>query len=95
MPTIVHTLASPISTCHSAPDDAPYSLDDDARRPDDEADPAEFGRRRPFCPTTLLDIPPALDDDRLVFLTRPPSLLRKSDIAVGEEGALSGPVCPK
>lgn len=71
VPTIVQTLVSPISTCHSAPDDAPESLDE-PRRPD-EAEPADVGRRRPLGPG-FLTIPPALEVDRLPFLTRPPSL---------------------
>lgn len=70
VPTIVHTLVSPMSTCQSAPEDAPVSLDE-PRRPDD-AEPAELGLRRPFGPV-FLAMPPPLDVERFCFLTRPPS----------------------
>jgi hypothetical protein len=88
VPTIVQTLVSPMSTCHSAPEDAPVSLVD-PRRVEDE-DPAELGRRRPLV-LTGFGMPPALDVARF-FLTRPPSLVR-SVADVGEAGALSVDIC--
>lgn len=88
---MVQTLVSPMSTCHSEPDDAPESLPD-PRRPD-VADPAELGRLRPL--GIVFAMPPALDVDRF-FLTRPPSLDKKSAVAdVGDAGALSTDPCPK
>lgn len=90
VPTIVQTLVSPISTCQRAPDAAPASLDE-PRRPD-VIDPAELGRLRPLGAAFFVT-PPALDVARF-FLTRPPSLDKKSDIAdEGDAGALS--TCPK
>ena len=86
VPTIVHTLVSPISTCHRAPDDAPVSLEEPRLL---ETDPAELGRRRAF-EVTFLAGPPALDVD-LFFLTRPPSWERKSETPEGESGALPEP----
>jgi len=88
VPTMVHTLVSPISTCHRAPDDAPESWEE-PRRPDD-ADPAELGRRRPLV-TGFLEIPPLpLEVDRFCFFTRPPSLVKKSgEVGDGDAGTLS------
>lgn len=85
VPTIVHTLVSPISTCQSEPDDAPPSLDEP--RLLDETEPAELGLRRPL--PTPFEIALALDADRF-FFTRPPSLERNSDTD-GEVGALPVP----
>jgi hypothetical protein len=87
---MVHTLVSPISTCHSAPEDTPESLDDPRRLEPIEA--AEFCRRRPFTGAAF-DMAPALELERF-FFTRPPSFDGKSDAAdVGEPGALSTSVC--
>ena len=87
MPTIVQTLVSPMSTCHSAPDDAPDSLPEPRLLPE-PAEPADVGRRRPFCETGL-DKPPPLDEPepRLLFLTRPPSFEGNSD-GSGDVGTL-------
>lgn len=94
VPTIVHTLVSPMSTCHSAPDDAPESWEE-PRRPDD-AEPAEFGRRRPFGPVFLVIPPLPLEVDRFCFFTRPPSLDKKSaEVGDGDPGALSTGPGPK
>lgn len=90
VPTIVHTLVSPMSTCHNEPEEAPDSLPDPLRL--DETDPAELGRRRPF--GTFLVTPPALEVERF-FFTRPPSFERKSEAEVGDAGALSALPCPK
>ena len=90
MPTIVHTLVSPMSTCHSAPDDADESLLEPRRLDeiDPLAEPALVGRRRPFCDTGF-DRLPLLDEPepRLPFLTRPPSLDGNSD-GSGDVGTL-------
>ena len=77
-----------MSTCQSAPEEAPESLPEPRRL--EETEPAELGRRRPLPPTFFV-MPPALEAD-LFFLTRPPSLDIKS-VAEGEAGALSP--CPK
>lgn len=87
---MVQTLVSPMSTCQRAPEDAPESLEEPRR---EETEPAELGLRLPLTPT-LLVMPPALDVERF-FLTRPPSLERKSDAADGDAGALSAVPCPK
>lgn len=71
---MVHTLVSPMSTCQSAPDDADESLLDPRLLDvvDPLVEPADVGRRRPFCEPGLLS-PPVLDDPRLPFFTLPPS----------------------
>ena len=87
MPTIVHTLVSPMSTCHSAPDAAACSLPVDPCRLDDAAEPAEFWRRRPFAECVFTTPPPVLDVERFPRFTRPPSFDGKSD-GSGDVGAL-------
>ena len=84
MPTIVHTLVSPMSTCQRAPDEAPASLDEPRR---EETDPAELGLRLPL-PTGLL-MPPALEVERFFFMTRPPSLDGRNSEPEGDAGSLS------
>jgi len=93
VPTIVHTLVSPMSTCHNAPDEAPVSLED-PRRPEG-VEPADVGRRLPL-ETGFFDIPPALDVDRFPFFTFPPSFEKSLDDD-GEAGSLIAPPlpCPK
>jgi hypothetical protein len=82
---MVHTLVSPMSTCQSAPEEMPPSLPDPRLEVVEE--PAEPGRLRALEPG-FFDIWPALDVERF-FLTRPPSLLRKSSVgSVGDAGAL-------
>lgn len=92
MPTIVHTLVSPISTCHSAPDIALPSPPA-CRLPDE---PADAGRRRVLPDALpLAAIPPALDVLRLPFFTRPPSFDGKSSgFGTGDAGALVACPCP-
>jgi hypothetical protein len=90
VPTIVHTLVSPMSTCHRAPEEAFPSLEEPRRL--EGADPAELGLRRPFGPT-FLGIPPALEVERF-FLTRPPSLERRSEDE-GDAGSLPALAFPK
>ena len=70
---MVHTLVSPMSTCQSAPDDAPDSLPEPRLLPE-PAEPADVGRRRPFCDMGF-DRLPLLDEPepRLPFFTLPPS----------------------
>ncbi len=96
MPTIVQTLVSPISTCQSAPDDAPASLPEPRLLPE-PAEPADVGRLRPFWDTDLdIDdkvLPLEDPDPRLPFLTRPPSLDGNS-VGSGDVGALL-PVAPE
>ena len=89
MPTIVHTLVSPMSTCQSAPEDAPDSPPEPRLLPD-PAEPADVGRLRPFWDTGFdMDRLLPLDDPdpRLLFFTRPPSLVGNSD-GSGDVGAL-------
>ena len=83
-----------MSTCQSAPEDADESLLE-PRLPeliDPLAEPADVGRRRPFCDAGLLS-PPALDEPRLPFLTFPPSLEGNS-VGIGELGTLPEPLLP-
>jgi hypothetical protein len=80
---MVQTLVSPISTCQSAPEEGPPSLEVPRR---EETDPAELGLR--LFLATVLTIPPALEVERFFFMTRPPSFEGKSE-AAGEAGALS------
>ena len=77
-----------MSTCHSAPDDADESLLDPRLLDvvDPLVEPADVGRRRPFCEPGLLS-PPVLDDPRLPFFTLPPSFDGNSD-GSGEVGTL-------
>ena len=84
VPTMVHTLVSPMSTCQRAPEEAPESLPV-CRLP---AEPAEVGRRRGF-EALLFDKPPALDEPRFGFLTRPPSLEGNSmGFGIGDASSL-------
>lgn len=84
VPTIVHTLVSPMSTCQRAPEDADESFAE-PRRPE-PAEPAEVGRRLPFWEAGF-EMPPVLDDPRLAFFTRPPSFDGNS-VASGDVGVL-------
>ena len=84
---MVQTLVSPMSTCQSAPEDAPDSLPEPRLLPD-PADPADVGRLRPFCETGFERLPLLEDPDpRLLFFTRPPSLDGNSD-GSGDVGTL-------
>ena len=79
-----------MSTCQSAPDAAPESVEDPRR---EETEPAELGLRLPL-PTGLL-MPPALEVERFFFITRPPSLEGRNS-EEGDAGALSTfPGCEK
>jgi len=81
---MVQTLVSPISTCQRAPEEAPDSLPV-CRLP---AEPADVGRLRGF-EALLFDKPPALDEPRFGFLTRPPSLDGNSKgFGTGDAGSL-------
>ena len=84
-----------MSTCQSAPEDAPESLPEPRLLPE-PAEPADVGRLRPFWDTGF-DIDRLLPfedpDPRLLFLTRPPSFEGKSD-GSGDVGALL-PVVPE
>ena len=74
-----------MSTCHRAPEDAPESLPV-CRLPEE---PAEAGRRRVLDEALLLDKPPALDEPRFPFLTRPPSFEGNSvGFGTGDVGSL-------
>ena len=87
MPTIVHTLVSPMSTCQRAPEPPKGSLVEPRRV--EFVEPAELGRRL-FFPTFRVVVP-ALEVDRF-FLTLPPSLDPGINSAEeGDSGALSSP----
>lgn len=77
-----------MSTCQSAPEDAPASLPEPRRPLDEPADPADVGRLRPFCETGFERLLPLDEPEpRLPFLTRPPSFDGNSD-GSGDVGAL-------
>ena len=78
-----------MSTCQSAPEDAPESLPEPRLLPE-PAEPADVGRLRPFWDTGFdIDrlLPLEDPDPRLPFLTRPPSLEGNSD-GSGDVGTL-------